>query len=67
MYAICTVNSHASNISSTHFASLRAAPSIFFCGQVSEALGLPDIRSRQWSIQEASALKGKGLFEGFDW
>ncbi|CAM9327690.1 unnamed protein product, partial [Hapterophycus canaliculatus] len=22
---------------------------------------------RQWSIQEASALKGKGLFEGFDW
>lgn len=35
--------------------------------QVSEALGLPDIRSRQWSIQEASALKGKGLFEGFDW
>ncbi|CAM9573440.1 unnamed protein product [Scytosiphon promiscuus] len=34
---------------------------------VSEALGLPEIRSRQWSIQEASALKGKGLFEGFDW
>ncbi|CAM9476780.1 unnamed protein product [Chrysoparadoxa australica] len=34
---------------------------------VSEALSLPDIRSRQWSIQECSALKGKGLFEGFDW
>jgi hypothetical protein len=35
--------------------------------QVSEALGLPDIKNRQWSIQETSALKGSGLFEGFDW
>jgi ADP-ribosylation factor-like protein 1 len=35
--------------------------------QISDALGLPDIRNRQWSIQETSALKGKGLFEGFDW
>eukprot|EP00587_Corethron_hystrix_P007170 CAMPEP_0113328820 /NCGR_PEP_ID=MMETSP0010_2-20120614/20346_1 /TAXON_ID=216773 ORGANISM="Corethron hystrix, Strain 308" /NCGR_SAMPLE_ID=MMETSP0010_2 /ASSEMBLY_ACC=CAM_ASM_000155 /LENGTH=248 /DNA_ID=CAMNT_0000190419 /DNA_START=244 /DNA_END=990 /DNA_ORIENTATION=- /assembly_acc=CAM_ASM_000155 len=35
--------------------------------QVSDAMGLPDIRNRQWSIQETSALKGKGLFEGFDW
>jgi ADP-ribosylation factor-like protein 1 len=35
--------------------------------QVSEALGLPEIKSRQWSIQETSALKGTGLFDGFDW
>ena len=35
--------------------------------QVSEALGLPDLRSRQWSIQESSAVKCSGLFEGFDW
>jgi ADP-ribosylation factor-like protein 1 len=35
--------------------------------QVSERLGLSDIKSRQWSIQETSALKGSGLFEGFDW
>mgnify|MGYP006191758069 CR=1 FL=1 len=34
---------------------------------VSDALGLPEIKSRQWSIQETSALKGSGLFEGFDW
>lgn len=37
------------------------------CLQVSEALGLSDIKNRQWSIQETSALKGSGLFEGFDW
>ncbi|GMH60683.1 hypothetical protein TrRE_jg3868 [Triparma retinervis] len=35
--------------------------------QISEGMGLPEIRDRQWSIQETSALKGKGLFEGFDW
>jgi hypothetical protein len=35
--------------------------------QVSDALGLPDIKNRQWSIQETSALRGAGLFEGFDW
>jgi ADP-ribosylation factor-like protein 1 len=35
--------------------------------QISDALGLPELRNRQWSIQETSALKGKGLFEGFDW
>ena len=35
--------------------------------QISDALGLPEVRNRQWSIQATSALKGKGLFEGFDW
>lgn len=35
--------------------------------QVSEAMGLSSIRSRQWSIQETSATQGKGLHEGFDW
>jgi ADP-ribosylation factor-like protein 1 len=35
--------------------------------QISDGLGLPEVRNRQWSIQETSALQGKGLFEGFDW
>ena len=35
--------------------------------QVSDAMGLPEIKNRQWSIQETSALNGNGLFEGFDW
>lgn len=38
------------------------------CGaQISESLGLSNLRQRQWTIQETSATKGKGLFEGFDW
>jgi ADP-ribosylation factor-like protein 1 len=35
--------------------------------RISEEMGLPEVRGRQWSIQETSAVKGKGLFEGFDW
>ena len=36
-------------------------------GDITRALGLSNIKSRQWTIQETSALKGTGLFEGFDW
>jgi ADP-ribosylation factor-like protein 1 len=35
--------------------------------QLSEALALPEVRNRQWSIQETCAIKGNGLFQGFDW
>lgn len=35
--------------------------------EVSKELGLATIKNRQWSIQETSATKGRGLFEGFDW
>jgi ADP-ribosylation factor-like protein 1 len=34
---------------------------------ISERLGLGTLRTRQWSIQETTATKGEGLFEGFDW
>ncbi len=49
------------------FANKQDQRGAYNAAQVSEALGLPDLRSRQWSIQESSALKGKGLFEGMDW
>lgn len=35
--------------------------------KICEQLGLTELRNRQWSIQETSAIKNKGLFEGFDW
>ena len=35
--------------------------------ELRETLGLTELRNRQWSIQETSAIKNKGLFEGFDW
>ena len=49
------------------FANKQDSKGAYNAQLVSEALSLPEIRNRQWSIQETSALKGSGLFEGFDW
>lgn len=49
------------------FANKQDAKGALNAQQVSEGLGLADIKNRQWSIQETSALRGAGLFEGFDW
>jgi ADP-ribosylation factor-like protein 5B len=35
--------------------------------QVSEALGLTNLRQREWQIMGCSALTGEGLMEGMDW
>mmetsp|Transcript_18915 Transcript_18915/g.64091 ORF Transcript_18915/g.64091 Transcript_18915/m.64091 type:complete len:185 (-) Transcript_18915:196-750(-) len=49
------------------FANKQDMPGALGAQQVSESLGLPDIKNRQWSIHETSAVLGNGLFEGFDW
>ncbi len=49
------------------FANKQDSKGALNAQRVSEGLGLSDIKNRQWSIQETSALKGSGLFEGFDW
>eukprot|EP00906_Rhabdomonas_costata_P022987 RCo033101 len=35
--------------------------------EVSEYLGLVNIKNRQWSIQKTSAVTGEGLYQGLDW
>ncbi|CAL9125079.1 uncharacterized protein LOC135678291 [Musa acuminata AAA Group] len=35
--------------------------------EVSEGLGLYDLRNRTWHVQETCALSGDGLYEGLDW
>lgn len=35
--------------------------------EIAEAMGLHDIRNRDWAIFKTSAIKGDGLFEGLDW
>ncbi|KAI9350007.1 ADP-ribosylation factor family-domain-containing protein [Zopfochytrium polystomum] len=35
--------------------------------EVSEALSLTDLKSRQWTIFKCSAMTGDGLTEGLDW
>ncbi|CAD6568376.1 MAG: hypothetical protein TREMPRED_004492 [Tremellales sp. Tagirdzhanova-0007] len=46
---------------------LPAAQGRLTPAQVSEALGLTDLREREWQIMGCSALTGLGLFEGMDW
>jgi len=35
--------------------------------EVSEGLGLHDLRNRMWHIQGTCALRGEGLYDGLDW
>ena len=46
---------------------LPAAQGLLTPAQVSEALGLTDLREREWQIMGCSALTGQGLLEGMDW
>lgn len=49
------------------YANKQDLPGALSDAQVAEALGLSDIRSRDWAIFKTSAIKGEGLFEGLDW
>ena len=50
------------------FANKQDAKGALNAEQVSSALGLHEIKTRQWSISETAALSNPaGLFEGFDW
>jgi ADP-ribosylation factor protein 1 len=35
--------------------------------EVCNALGLPEMRTRKWHVQQAVAIRGEGLYEGLDW
>lgn len=48
-------------------ANKQDLPGAMSAAEVSEALGLTEIRSRQWAIFQTSALKGSGINEGLDW
>lgn len=49
------------------FANKQDMPGALTPAQVSEALGLAGIRSREWAIFQTSAIKGEGLTTGLDW
>jgi len=49
------------------FANKQDLPGALSEAQVSEALGLDNLKHRQWAIFKASAIKGTGLHQGLDW
>lgn len=49
------------------FANKQDLPGALNEGQVSEKLGLSELKDRQWSIYKCCATKGEGLEDGLDW
>merc|ERR1712154_97622 len=49
------------------FANKQDLPNAMTAAEVTEKLGLYNMRHRQWFIQSACATTGDGLYEGLDW
>lgn len=49
------------------FANKQDLPNAMTAQEISEGLGLTEIRNRQWAIFQTSALRGSGITEGLDW
>eukprot|EP00929_Paragymnodinium_shiwhaense_P076541 TRINITY_DN3937_c0_g1_i12.p2 TRINITY_DN3937_c0_g1~~TRINITY_DN3937_c0_g1_i12.p2 ORF type:complete len:182 (-),score=52.18 TRINITY_DN3937_c0_g1_i12:182-727(-) len=49
------------------FANKQDLPQAMPAAEVTEKLGLANMRNRQWFIQSACATTGDGLYEGLDW
>jgi len=49
------------------FANKQDLPNALSCAELTEKLGLSELRGKEWYIQAACATEGKGLYEGLDW
>mmetsp|Transcript_6947 Transcript_6947/g.22351 ORF Transcript_6947/g.22351 Transcript_6947/m.22351 type:complete len:182 (-) Transcript_6947:276-821(-) len=49
------------------FANKQDLPNSMTAADITEKLGLHNLRNRQWFIQSACATTGDGLYEGLDW
>nr|XP_061835371.1 ADP-ribosylation factor 1-like [Nerophis lumbriciformis] len=49
------------------FANKMDLPNALTPTEVTDALGLHDVRNRRWFIQATCATNGDGLYEGLDW
>jgi ADP-ribosylation factor protein 1 len=49
------------------FANKQDLPNAMTASQITEKLGLHNLRGRSWYIQACCATTGDGLYEGLDW
>ncbi|KAL7273762.1 Arf GTPase arl1 [Rhizina undulata] len=49
------------------FANKQDQPGVLCAAEISEALKLPSLKSRNWSIFGCSAVTGDGVNDGMDW
>ncbi|XP_049617483.1 ADP-ribosylation factor 4 [Syngnathus scovelli] len=49
------------------FANKQDLPNAMAASELTDKLGLNDLRSRTWYVQATCATQGTGLYEGLDW
>jgi len=49
------------------FANKQDLPNAMSAAEITDKLGLNQLRGRQWYIQATCATQGQGLYEGLDW
>jgi len=49
------------------FANKQDLPNAMNAAELTDKLGLHNMRNRQWYIQATCATQGHGLYEGLDW
>lgn len=49
------------------FANKQDLPNAMLAAEMTEKLGLSNLKGRKWYIQQACATQGTGLYEGLDW
>lgn len=49
------------------FANKQDLPNAMSAAEITDKLGLNQLRARQWYIQATCATQGQGLYEGLDW
>lgn len=49
------------------FANKQDLPQAMPAAELTERLGLNNLRGRRWYIQSTCATQGQGLYEGLDW
>merc|ERR1711991_790155 len=49
------------------FANKQDLPNAMGAAEITEKLGLHNLRNRNWYIQATCATNGEGLYEGLDW
>ncbi|XP_062582999.1 ADP-ribosylation factor 4 [Saccostrea cucullata] len=49
------------------FANKQDLPNAMAASEITEKLGLSQLRGRKWYIQSTCATQGTGLYEGLDW
>lgn len=49
------------------FANKQDMPGALTAAEITDRLGLTQLRNRKWFVQRTCAHTGEGLYEGFDW